>query len=140
MATMVRLNGIGLTHLGIEPRGPNGDAWATVWFTFFYLPVFPLRRERIRFLPRRGSGYAFRVIERGPFDLASIARSYAFSWLFMPLVVGLPLAALTREAWRALGLPEALYLYAFGAWVVWACGWIWGLLSWRERCCRPAEA
>lgn len=36
---LIRLNGIGTTFLGVSPKDSNGQATATVWFTFVYIPL-----------------------------------------------------------------------------------------------------
>ena len=44
---MGTLQGIGTTYLGWRHRD-DGASTATLWFTFVYLPVVPLRRVRLR--------------------------------------------------------------------------------------------
>ena len=137
---MGRINGIGPVHLGAEARRPDGTRWATLWFTALFLPVIPIRRERLELLDHRGTGYAFRVVERGPHAWARIARTFAFGWLLVPLLVGAPLTLLVSEVWRdRLGFDASTQNIAIGAWIVWLIAWVWGLAQWHERRFAPAR-
>ena len=138
---MARLNGIGTIHLGVGPRQADDTAWATLWFTVFFAPVIPLRRERLRFLPHQGTGYSVRVVEKSPLAWREVLRAYAFSLGLVPTLLVVPMLIVIRENWLALGLPEgAIHNVAIGVWIVWLIVMVLGLMEWHERRFRPSKA
>jgi hypothetical protein len=137
---VARINGFGTVHLGVEARQPDDTRWATLWITLFFLPVVPLRRERLELFEHRGTGYACRVLERGPHAWGGIARSLVFSWLLVPAFVLAPASLLVSEVWRdQLGWSATGQNIAIGVWIAWLIGWVWGLAEWHERRLRPSR-
>lgn len=138
---MGRLNGIGTVHLGVEEPLGDGSVWATLWVTVLFLPILPLRRERLQLFAHHGTGYACRVLERGSLRLPRVLRSYLFCWLGVPLAVGFPLPLLVSEVWREqLGLSSSAQTIAIVAWIGWLIAWVWGLAEWHERRLRPRSS
>lgn len=105
------LNGIGTRLLGWTHH-EDGTATATVWFTFLYLPVFPLSRHSLLspgqedFDPRDSAvrglhGLApLRLTTRyyftGRLTLcgAEVLRTYLYAYVLLPLMLFAPLAAI----------------------------------------------
>ena len=105
-------NGIGTRLLGWTHRD-DGTATATVWFTFLYLPLFPLSRHALisptaeDFEPAASVGQAlqglgqhmtletdYRFIGRLPLSGGEVFGTYLFAYVWLPLKVFAPLAAL----------------------------------------------
>ena len=117
----MRINGIGVTLLGISPMDSQHRATATLWFTLVFLPVVPLRRYYLQFLPPRGNGFTYRILERRRFDLWDLFKTYAFGWVVYPLIILWPFPIAVIEVWEALRLPMPLhipYIVFTIAWVV----------------------
>jgi hypothetical protein len=105
-------NGIGTRLLGWTHHG-DGTARATVWFTFVFLPVFPLSRYELDsprasdFEPRVSVGQAlqglgqdmrlttsYRFTGRLPLSGGEVLGTYLYAYLWLPLKVFAPLALL----------------------------------------------
>ncbi len=135
----MQINGIGTTLLGVSSQDENNVAIATRWFTFVYLPVVPLARLRVQFLPHQGGGFSFRIIEKLPFNAGEVARGYFNGWIATPLVTLGPMFFAVSEVWEALRLPEAWHSYYIAAAIVWLIFAVWQLSERREARCRPAH-
>jgi hypothetical protein len=133
----MQINGIGTTLLGVGSQDEHNVAIATRWFTFVYLPVIPLARLKVQFLPHQGGGFSFRIIEKLPFDAGEIARGYFNGWIATPLAAFGPMFFAVSEVWEALGLPEAWHSYYIAATIVWLIFAVWQLSERREARCRP---
>jgi hypothetical protein len=133
----MRLNGIGLTLLGVGRQETDNTAFATLWFTFLYLPIIPFQRWRVQFLPHSGSGFSYKRLARLPLDGPDILRTYFVSWLVIPAGLLGPLVLAVREVWGALGLPAAWNLPYIGVAILWLVAGIWKLADWHENSCRP---
>ncbi|MBX7170200.1 MAG: hypothetical protein K1X72_04530 [Pyrinomonadaceae bacterium] len=133
----MRINGIGLTFLSVSTPDENGISFATTWFTFAYLPIFPIRRKRVRFLPHQGSGFSFEFISDEKLDLSEIFKTYLFGWLIYPLLLGFPAILAHKNIWQKISLPESIHIGYIIFSVIWAlvCGW--KLLDWHEAKYRP---
>lgn len=131
------MNGIGTTLLGVSAQNEQNRATATYWFTFCYLPVLPLQRLYVQFLPHEGSGFAYQTIEKTPLNLKEIALTYLFGWLVVPASLLAPLFLGITEIWQQLGLPENGQL----PYILLCCLWlgigVWKLADWHEAQCRP---
>lgn len=136
----MRLNGIGIAPLGVEPKLPDGTFWATTWFTFIYLPIVPLWRRRLRRVEdaEDAEDWELEEIEDGKFNWTSIFKTLGFSWIFVPLVVGGPLSILVKEVWDdLLGWPSQHHGLAFGLGMLWLAAWVLGLHSWHAKRFQP---
>lgn len=120
------INGIGTVHFGRAEQTDDGTYVATLWVVFLFLPLFPLRSERLLLLSEFNNGFGHRrvrysVIERVPLHQGQIIRTYlagwgvllwyvSLWWLFAPIerIVGQG-----HEPWIAIGwmlLPFAVLL------------------------------
>lgn len=89
---------------------PDGTAEATEWFVAAFLPVVPLKRERIRVRSagpvapspsdialsavglNKGFASQFEVLDRVPIRFAGVLKTYFFGYVVTPLLlVGVPL-------------------------------------------------
>lgn len=50
-----RINGIGTIYIGARDFESDGTFLTTEWFTFIFVPVFPIRSHRVR--PAGGNSY-----------------------------------------------------------------------------------
>ncbi|MDA0673429.1 MAG: hypothetical protein O3C67_06950 [Cyanobacteria bacterium] len=118
----MRINGIGTTLLGIGPLNPENRAMATLWFTFVFLPVCPLRRYYLTFLPPQGNGFTYRILERRRLDPWDVFKTYVFGWLVYPTLVFWPFPIAVIEVWEALGLPARLHIPFVVVTIIWMIG------------------
>ena len=134
---MSTINGIGTTSLGISTQNERNEATATRWFTFFYLPIAPLRRYTVCFLPHKGSGFSFQILSEGSLNWREVVLTYVSGWLLMPLLLFWPFPLMVPEVWQSLNLPQILSIpfmvFAF-LWVIIA---LWKLADWHEYRARP---
>lgn len=137
---MSRINGIGTMFLGISPPAPDGSCTATVWFTLFFLPLIPLRRERIRFVEQQGSGFSYQHVRREPHSPREILRTLLFCWFLIPAFAATPLVFAAKPIWVALGVPTAVHI----VYIVLCCLWILfvtlSVVRRHEARCRPPRA
>ncbi|HWA28941.1 MAG TPA: hypothetical protein VG734_25035 [Lacunisphaera sp.] len=93
-------NGIGTVHYGRSAEAEDGSYVTTIWFTIFYLPICPLRSERILPLSLSESAFItqfrYTSLMRVPLDWPRIARTYLVGWGFL--------------AWYAIGVHLLLHL------------------------------
>jgi hypothetical protein len=77
-------NGIGTVHYGRSAETEDGSYITTVWFTIFYLPICPIRSERILplSLSERDLNTEFRYasLMPAPLDWPQVARTYLVGW------------------------------------------------------------
>ncbi|MCB8945715.1 MAG: hypothetical protein H6658_18355 [Ardenticatenaceae bacterium] len=133
----MRINGVGTTFLGISPMDETGVATATWWFTFLYLPLLPLGRRRVRFLPHKGTGFSYQELERLPLNGREIALTYLTGWLLFPLLMLGPMALSIKEVWLAMGLPLSLQVPYLIAAIIWVVVLVWKLSDWHEARTHP---
>ncbi|MEJ5309222.1 MAG: hypothetical protein WHX52_05590 [Anaerolineae bacterium] len=87
----------------------EGVATATLWFTFVFLPLIPLRRYRVQFLPAQGAGYSYQVISEEKHSISEILKTYLLGWIVAPVLIFGPLFFAIRENWETFQLPETWY-------------------------------
>lgn len=132
----MRLNGIGITLLGVSDMDQDGVATATLWFTFLFLPLIPLHRYRVQFLPSQGAGYSFQILSQENHSLSEILKTYLLGWIVAPVLIFGPLFFAIRQNWEPLHLPEAWYT----PYVIFSIIWfivVFGIIYFRlENRCR----
>lgn len=129
----MRINGIGVTYLGISRTDETGCCEATLWFTFLFAPLFPLARHRLRrHLSPDGRFFRYERVAKTPLLGKEILRTYLFGWLLFPLLLFWPGVLAFREVWQGLGLPESLYTAAIAFAIVWLIVFSWKLMDWHE--------
>lgn len=128
----MRFNGIGTMYLGARPTGVPDERHATLWFTFFFAPLIPLRRVRVRLLPHKGDGFSVRELERTALVPSELLRTWAFSLVFVPVVAALlfalvPLVQAFSSERDGLATKIALGVafVCFGA-------FLWKLMDWHQ--------
>jgi hypothetical protein len=87
-------NGIGTVHFGRSQEREDGSYVTTTWFALLYLPICPIRSERI--LPLsffdNGAGQMgmrFSVLSREPLDGRRVWIVYAVGWSVLAWYVSL---------------------------------------------------
>jgi len=97
------LNGMGLRYLDYrDKRESDGSYIATVWLVFGFLPIGPIRSERVRIggettrgLPLVATATSEEIVPLERVAIERPSRVYAFYYaLFLPLTVGPVFAAL----------------------------------------------
>lgn len=118
-------------YLGATPGPAPDERFATEWFTFFFAPVIPLRRYRLRLLPHRGDGFSVARLERTPVVGAEIVRTYVFGWLLIPLCVASPAIAggLVQSIFK---LGESFGIAVAICSIAWLGVSIWKLMDWHQ--------
>jgi len=118
----------------------DGVATATLWFTFVFLPLIPLRRYRVQFLPSQGAGYSYQVLSEEKRSISEILKTYLLGWIVSPILIFGPLFFAIRENWETLQLPEAWYT----PYVIFSIIWfivVFGVIYFRlENRCRPPKS
>lgn len=135
----MRINGIGTTLLGISKPDDQGTSTATVWFTFVFLPIFPIRRLRVRFLEHQGSGFTYQVISYEKLVLSELLKTLLFGWLLIPLFAVAPLILSVKEVWTGLGFPGSLQIPYIILCVIWVGVVIWKTADRHDARCRPPK-
>ena len=81
--------------MGVTKGGEPGTHYATGWILLLWLPLIPLRREKVVFGevahgPFGGSSVQeFTILRRLPLSLGNIVRTYVLTYLvFFPLLLG----------------------------------------------------
>lgn len=133
----MRINGIGTTLLGISKPDEEGTSTATNWFTFLFLPLYPVRRMRVRFLPHKGSGYSYQIVSNEKLVLSEMLKTLLYCWFLIPLFAFAPLIFAFKEVWTALGLPQSLQIAYIIVCVIWVGVVIWKTADRHEARCRP---
>ncbi len=136
----MRLNGIGTTLLGVSKMDENGVAIATLWFTFLFLPIIPLARYQVQFLPHTGSGVSFDILRPDKLVFKEVLRTYLSGWILAPALILGPIILAVRQNWEKLELPEGWYT----PYVIFAIAWfiVMFLIVFTrlENRCRPKKS
>lgn len=136
---MFRLNGVGTTLLGVSEAAPDGTKTATVWFTFLFLPIIPLRRLRVAFVPQEGSGFAFVEVERTQLSVPEILQTLLFCYIVIPVVAVVPALPAFKEIGRALGIPDSWRTTMIVIAIIWVAIVAIVVSSRHERRCSAEE-
>ncbi|MDI1432782.1 hypothetical protein [Polyangium sorediatum] len=126
-------NGFGLRYLDPHHHGHGGVLMMTLWLTIAFLPVAPVRRERLRFLgPEKQRGLPFVVtwqttplqtVERLPVDRPRNRRVYGFYYgLFLPLLVAPPVIGFVTLVQRDFHVAAWQFFTAVALYFVWGIG------------------
>jgi hypothetical protein len=133
---MMQVNGCGLTLMGLSRQDTANQCHATVWFTFLWLPILPLRRESIQFQPSSDSGFSYITLERTPLVFREVAKTYLFGWIALPLLVLGPLWGLSFAATQFDGLSDYRMAMVTVS-IVWMAIAVWKIADWNENRLRP---
>jgi hypothetical protein len=133
----MRINGIGTAYLGLGPRDGTDCRCATLWFTFLFLPVKPLRRHRLR-LTRTSHGVVVEPIAETPLVPIEICRTRLYGFLIFPLLIAWPLPL---AIFSIGGLEKGEASWIWPATFFASLGWLIGspllLMRWHEGRTRP---
>jgi hypothetical protein len=133
----MRIGGIGTMWLGASRRDSEDRRFATLWFTFLFAPIVPLRRSLLRLLPHRGSGFSCQELARGPLVAGEVVKTLLFSWIFVPVVAVGPSVPAVEELRLKLGIPQSWQIPWIAIGIVWLAVFVWKLADWHERRFRP---
>lgn len=117
--SMYTLNGIGTRLIGWHHNRKDGTATATTWFTFLYLPIFPIARwgllsptksdfePKISFWqllmivsPIRSLSTNYSIVEQLPLSGNEVLQTYLYAYLWVPCKIYLPIFLLFNYAPR----------------------------------------
>jgi hypothetical protein len=102
---MSTLNGIGTRFNGMSKLNQDGNVYATLWFTFFYIPLIPLWKAEIKreiILPLKEFNY--QIIQKLPLDRNEILKTYFYGWVLIPAILFGPAILLIPEIYQQLGV------------------------------------
>ena len=97
-----------------QPQGLDGETVdATVWIVLFYLPLYPVRRVRLK---RVGRGW--RQVGTRPRNLASVLLLYLSAYLFIPALVALPVVPFCKWFQSVVSMPMPVRVVGILCWLV----------------------
>jgi len=100
---MGTINGIGTKFYGIKGPNEKGTCTTTLWFTFLYLPIFPIARyEIIRHLTKPRD-FVFNYVQKLKLNLKEILITYLLGWIVIPFLWFSPLFFGVKEVGMYLG-------------------------------------
>lgn len=110
--------------MGVQkPANPN-VRFATLWFTFLYIPIIPLWRGAYR-LDKT-------LIEKNQLQLREVLTTYLFSYLLVPFLLFTPMGLAVVEVQEAIGISKDLQVPLMILSVLWVIGGGWKLADWDE--------
>jgi hypothetical protein len=111
-------NGIGTRLIGWY-HNKDGSAFATVWFTFLYLPIFPInrfgllsptksdfeppfsfRQLLVAISPISKVTTSYRIVEQLPLSGKEVFHTYLYAYVWVPFKVLVPLWLITKYSPR----------------------------------------
>lgn len=132
------INGIGFRLIGRVNAPEQGEklCFATVWFSFLYLPLFPIRRILVR-AEYTLNQLQYSIIKKTPLVLREVLVTYLWGWILLPLFIFWPI--ITGMTIQALGvIPPSIsardtvgIVLAIIA-IVWVFTVLWKLKDWDE--------
>jgi hypothetical protein len=147
---MSTINGVGTTRYDWSHLS-DGTAEATLWFVIGFLPIVPLKRQRLQLLSTapespsaigvglsalgfsRGFSTEMAILEPAPLRLAGVLRTYFFGFVVAPfLAFGIPIFV-GWGGWRILQL-SGVNLREYGdylgiAFGIAAVGWMGAVIA-----------
>ena len=126
---VARLEGFGTAFLGVKRDPRRSYHTATVWVTFFYAPILPLRRYRVKF----GEDGAYTLMKRTPLSFAEVLECYVWCWMILPVVLLGPLFLGITEIWESVGLPHWAQIPYILSIIAWICVAMWKLADRYDR-------
>jgi hypothetical protein len=137
MIPMFRINGIGFTFSGVSHPDDKGHCTATQWFTFVFLPIFPVARYLVKPLGRAPFRFQFQTLAKEKLVLNEVLQTYLYGWILFPLLLLGPALflgfAATPEAEKAFNLPEWSQMPLIVLSILWLGVSVWKLQDWNEN-------
>jgi hypothetical protein len=88
---MFSINGTGLRFYGVNQPDQEGKSFATVWFTFFFLPIVPVRRVVLTRKITRPRDFIFTVHAKQKLVWSEVAHTWLWGLILTPLLMFAPL-------------------------------------------------
>jgi hypothetical protein len=135
---MGTLNGIGTRFNGFSKPDEEGKVTATMWFTFFYLPVLPLSKQEFIREITPSNEFRYRVISKQPLQAKEILMTYLFGWIIIPVLWFGPCILCIREIADKIGIPPAaekgfgVYELLMTVSIIYVVIFVWKLKDWDE--------
>lgn len=134
MLPMFRINGIGLSFDGVSKPDHEGNCTATQWFTFIFVPIFPITRYKLKPIKKVPFRFEFQTISKQKLVLTEILQTYLFGWILFPALIFAPFLALglsaTPEAEKAFGIPTWTQIPLILLAIAWLIVSVWKLRTW----------
>jgi hypothetical protein len=116
---MSMTGGFGARYLSFSFRRPDGTHDATKWFTLLYMPVIPLRRDKLVIGETRAEYFRggvvrtteYRIVCQTPLRAMEILATYLTWWVLVPGAAITPLVLFSKSGWKVMGsdlLPSLL--------------------------------
>lgn len=136
---MGTLNGIGTRFMGYSAPENDGSVFVTMWFTFVYLPIIPLGRNKILRNPNTKSNqFQYTILKREKLLAKEVLSTYLWSLVVLPLWILGPGFLL-----NAFGLldskDESVMIPSILFYVIWFGFWLWKIKDWDEERGFPKE-
>lgn len=133
------LRGIGTRVLNCSISDSDGTCYGYKWFTFLYLPLFPL--FKIRFIRKITSRHIFETVtlEKFPMTLREILRVYLKGWFVYPVLLFWPFIFLISEVYERLEVSFEYYKYLLIAAISYSVAIVWVLISRYELTGLPKD-
>lgn len=129
---MFRINGIGFGFAGVSHPDAEGNCYATQWFTFVFLPLFPVARYKIK--PLKKVPFQFQITSQSALVLQEVLSTYLYGWILFPLLILGPFLALalaaTPEAEVAFKIPTWTQMPLIALSILYLVVSVWKLKDW----------
>jgi hypothetical protein len=136
-ARMSTTMGFGTRYLGFSFRRPDGTHDATKWFTLLYMPVIPLRRDKLVIGKTRAEAFGggivrtteYRIVCQTRLRAMEILATYLTWWVLVPGAAIAPLVLFSKSGWKVMGsdfLPSLLG-------ILWLIGVLVGVSKFAAR-------
>ena len=127
------INGIGTRFLGYSNLDEEGCYTAYQFFTFLFLPIFPIHKWRMKRALSDHREFNTTFLEKLPMKGVEIMGIYLRSLILYPALIFWPFPIAVREVYFALNLPRNYYDYFVGFAIVYFIVVIWILFNRYER-------
>lgn len=132
------VNGIGTRLYGVSIPNAVGESNATLWVTFAYLPILPIRRYIIKRMITKPSTFRYTIIEKTPLQVKEILTTYFLGWIATPFFLLWPLPFAIKEVAIKLGYTNEngegiLYNLAIGFFIIWIIFAVFKWKMWDDR-------
>ncbi len=135
---MATLNGIGTKFNGFQNSSAEGISEVTLWITFFYFPIIPLKAYTIKRHATDMREFRYDVLEKKSLQLKSVLITYFYGWIVTPILWFWPMPFAVREVGEYLGYTNenaegGIYYFIITFAILWIVVFAWKWKDWDER-------
>lgn len=132
MKYIISINGCGLRLMSATKTQTPGIFHATLWLTFLFIPLIPLKRFTIRPIKKERFRFTYDQLESLSLDFKAILKTYLSS-IGMILALLTPVILSITEIQTALGIPDSTQWILMFLAIIWLVVFIWKFLDWDEK-------